>query len=124
VRAASRGERIVFRRLIAWLGIDARKTVALHPSRTVELDLPADAAFDRCRHGVEDVLGGVVREAYRDRGTLEATFGLIYSDRLTCTVVPIDAAHARVIIETRRGAQAGLTAPSPYVKALADFLTN
>jgi len=124
VRAASRGERIVFRRLIAWLGIDARKTAALHPSRTVDIDLSADAAFDRCRQGIEDVLGGVVREAYRERGTLEATFGLIYSDRLTCTVIPVDAAHACVIIETRRGAQAGLSTSSPYVKALADFLTS
>jgi hypothetical protein len=98
--------------------------VALHPSRTVEIELPKDAAFDRCRYGIEHVLGGVVREEHRAEGTLEATFGLIYSDRLTCTLVAIDGAHTRVIIETRRGAQAANNAPSPYVKALADYLTS
>jgi len=98
--------------------------VALHPSRTIELELAKDAALDRCRYGIGHVLGGVVREEHRAEGTLEATFGLIYSDRLTCTLVGIDASHTRVTIETRRGAQAANNAPSPYVKALADYLIS
>ena len=98
--------------------------MALHPSRTIELELAKDAALDRCRYGIGHVLGGVVREEHRAEGTLEATFGLIYSDRLTCTLVGIDASHTRVTIETRRGAQAANNAPSPYVKALADYLIS
>ena len=105
-----------------WLGIDAAKTAALHPSRFVEIDLPAGAAQDRCRYGIESVLGGVIRE--ERPGTIEATFGLIGSERLTCTVAEIGAARSRVTIEARRGAQAGNTAPSPYVKALAEFLAG
>jgi hypothetical protein len=110
--------------MIAWLGMARPKTVALHPSRTIELALPKDEAFDRCVDGIERVLGGVIREAQRDRGTIEAGFGLIFSERLTCTVSPIDATHARVVIEARRGAQAATAMPSSYVDALADYLTT
>jgi hypothetical protein len=109
--------------MIAWLGMARPKTVALHPSRTIELALPKDEAFARCVDGIERVLGGVIREAQRDRGTIEAGFGLIFSERLTCTVSTIDATHARVVIEARRGAQAATAMPSSYVDALADYLT-
>ncbi len=96
----------------------------MHPSRTVELELSTDAAFDRCRYGIERVLGGFVREERRTEGTLEATFGLIYSDRLTCTLAAIDGTRTRVIIETRRGAQAPNSAPAPYINALAEYLIS
>ena len=108
--------------MIAWLGIARPTTIALHPSRTIELALSKDEAFDRCRDGIERVLGGVIREADRERGTIEAGFGLIFSERLTCTVSSIDAAHSRVVIEARRGAQAATAMPSSYVDALADYL--
>lgn len=110
--------------MIAWLGIARPTTIALHPSRTLELALSKDAAFDRCRDGVERVLGGFIREADRERGTIEAGFGLIFSERLTCSVSAIDATHARVVIEARRGAQAATATPSSYVDALADYLTT
>lgn len=109
--------------MIAWLGITRPATIALHPSRTIELALSKDEAFDRCRDGIERVLGGVIREEDRERGTIEAGFGLIFSERLTCTVSAVDAAHARVLIEARRGAQAATALPSSYVDALAGFLT-
>jgi len=94
----------------------------LHPSRSIELDLSPEAAQERCRYGIEGVLGGVVRE--ERPGTVEATFGLIGSERLTCTIAGIGGGRSRVTIETRRGAQLGNPAPSPYVKALADFLAG
>lgn len=109
--------------MIAWLGIAAPKTIALHPSRTIELAVSKNEAFDRCRDGIERVLGGFIRESDRERGTIEAGFGLIFSERLTCTVTAVDAAHARVVIEARRGAQAATALPSSYVDALADYLT-
>ena len=99
-----------------------RKTAALHPSRSVELELPQAAAQERCRYGIEGVLGGVVRE--ERPGTIEATFGLIDSERLTCTIASVDAVRSRVTIETRRLAHAGTPAPSPYVSALADYLAG
>jgi hypothetical protein len=108
--------------LSAWLGIDAPKTAALHPARSVELDLTRDAAQARCRYGIEGVLGGVIRE--ERPGAIEATFGLIGSERLTCTIAAMDGGRSRVTIETRHGAQPGNPPPSPYVKALADYLAG
>jgi len=64
----------------------------------------------------------VVREEHP--GTIEATFGLIGSERLTCTIAGLEGGRSRVTIETRRGAQAGSPAASPYVKALADYLAG
>ena len=80
------------------------------------------AAQERCRYGIESVLGGVVRE--ERPGAIEATFGLVDSERLTCTVFDLGEGRSRVTIETRRGAQPGNPPPSPYVKALADYLTG
>ena len=57
-------------------------------------------------------------------GTIEATFGLIDSERLTCTLIALEGERTRVTIETRRGARAGNPPPSPYVKSLADYLTG
>ena len=110
--------------MIAWLGIARPTTIALHPSRTIELALPKDEAFDRCRDGIERVLGGVIREADRERGTVEAGFGLIFSERLTCSIYAIDVARSQVVIESRRGAHAAAATPSSYVAALADYLAN
>jgi hypothetical protein len=110
--------------MIAWLGIARPRTIALHPSRTIELALSKDEAFDRCRDGIERVLGGVIREAQRDRGTIEAGFGLIFSERLTCTISAIDPTHSEVVVEARRGAQAATAMPSSYVDALANYLTT
>ncbi|HET9393166.1 MAG TPA: hypothetical protein VFO29_06590 [Candidatus Rubrimentiphilum sp.] len=110
--------------MIAWLGIAAPKTIALHPSRTIELAVSKDEAFDRCRDGIERVLGGFIRDEERERGTIEAGFGLINSERLTCTVAALDAEHSSVLIEARRGAQAATATPSSYVTALADYLAN
>jgi hypothetical protein len=108
--------------LSAWLGIDAPKTAALHAAQSVELDLTQDAAQERCRYGIEGVLGGVIRE--ERSGTIEATFGLIGSERLTCTIAAIGGERSRVTLETRRGAQAGNPPRSPYVKALAEYLAG
>ncbi|HEY8312650.1 MAG TPA: hypothetical protein VIG51_00630, partial [Candidatus Baltobacteraceae bacterium] len=92
--------------LLKWLRIDKPQGAGLRPSRSVEVALPFDAAFDRCTDGIERVLGGVVRESDRAAGTIEATFGLAFSERLTCTFESLDAQLTRARIESRRGAQA------------------
>lgn len=102
--------------------MEPRKSVALHPSRSVELDLPKDAAFARCKRGIEDVLGGEIRDE-RAGEWIEAPFGLIDSERLACTLTTIDPSHTRVTIETRRGARPEAP-PSSYVSALAKYLTG
>ena len=96
--------------------------MALHPARSVELELSKDAAFARCKSGIENVLGGIVTDQ-RAGESIEASFGLIDSERLACTLTAVDATHTRVTIETRRGARPDAP-PSRYVSALASYLTG
>lgn len=107
-----------------WLRVEKPKSAALHVTRSLELAMPAEEAFDRCVAGIENVLGGIVRESDRGRGYIEATFGLMFSERLSCTLQPLDdGARTRVTIESRRGARPEAAAGSQYVEALASYLT-
>lgn len=107
-----------------WLRVERPQSVALHPSQTLELDEPYSTAFERCVRGIEDVLGGVIRDSSEQRGSIEAAFGLINSERLTCTLTSLDERRTRVLIESRRGASAQPAKSSQYVRALAEFLQS
>jgi hypothetical protein len=108
--------------LFKWLRPERPSGVALHPSRTIELDIPPEHAFQRAAEGIDRVLGGIVRETDPARGTIEATFGLINSERLTVRVEPLETNRSRVIIESRRGVTGEPPRGSQYVDALAAFL--
>src|SRR5579884_983663 len=105
-----------------WLRVERPSGVALHPLQRLELERPYEAVFSECLRGIESVLGGIVRERDEHRGRIEATFGLVDSERLTCIVEPVDAGRTRVVIESRRGASAEPPKPSQNVRALAEFL--
>lgn len=112
------------RYLFKWLKVERPSGVALHPSRTLELDVAPQEAFARCTQGIEQILGGAVREADSERGRIEATFGLIDSERMSVSVLPLEGGRSRVVIESRRGASAAPAKPSAYVQALAQFLQS
>lgn len=105
-----------------WLRVERPPGVATHASQTIEIDDAYADAFHRCVRGIEDVLGGAVRESDEQRGTIEATFGLINSERLSCKLAAIGDRRARIIIESRRGISAEPAKPSDYVRALAEYL--
>lgn len=105
-----------------WLRPERPSGVALHPAQTVELDLPFAAAFDRCLEGIAGVLGGAVRESDARTGSIEATFGLVNSERLAVSLESIDPQRTRVTIESRRVLTAEPPRTSQYVRALANFL--
>lgn len=107
-----------------WLRVERPPGVATHASQTVELETPYGDAFAKCVRGIEDVLGGAVREADEQRGSIEATFGLVNSERLTCDISRLDEQRTRVRIESRRGPSAEPPKPSQYVSALAAFLAK
>lgn len=107
-----------------WLHVERPPGVALHAAQTLELDRAHDEVFAQCVRGIEDVLGGAVRTSDREGGSIEATFGLIDSERLTCSIVPLDRGRTRVVIESRRGARPEPAKPSQYVRALAEFLQS
>ncbi|HZZ65411.1 MAG TPA: hypothetical protein VFE17_07935 [Candidatus Baltobacteraceae bacterium] len=105
-----------------WLRIDRPPGVALHPTRTLELDVPAQVAFQRSIEGIQNTLGGIIREKDEQSGTIEATFGLINSERITVSVVPAGDHSSRVVIESRRGVSGEPPPTSQYVDALAEYL--
>lgn len=105
-----------------WLRPERPSGVALHPTQTVDVQLPPARAFERCVEGIENVLGGVVRERDAQHGTIDATFGLVNSERISVTVEPLEDGGSRVIIESRRVLSAEPPRASPYVGALARFL--
>ncbi len=110
--------------LLKWLRPERPPGVALHPSRTIELDMPAAQAFVRSMEGIEQILGGYVRESDAARATIEATFGLVNSERLMVSVQQLENNRSRVIIESRRGASPEARKGSQYVDALANYLLN
>jgi hypothetical protein len=108
--------------LLKWLRSERPAGVALHPTRTLELELPPDEVFERALRGTEHTLGGIIRDCNRQLRTFEATFGLINSERLTITVQPLETQRTRVIIESRRFASGQVPSASHYVEVLADYL--
>lgn len=107
-----------------WLRVERPPGVALHASQTIELERSREAVFVQCLRGIEDVLGGAVRSRDERQGVIEATFGLVDSERLSCMLTSLDPARTRVIIESRRGASPEPAKPSQYVRALAEFLQS
>lgn len=90
--------------LLKWLGLTIEKPagVAVRPSRTLELALPYGMVFERCVRGLEEALGAQVGVADPQTGCIEASFGLIFSERLACCVRRIDDQTTSVTIESRR----------------------
>lgn len=107
-----------------WLHIERPPGVALHASQTVDVHGSFAVVFARTAGGIEQVLGGVVRSSDDRAGVIEATFGLVDSERLTCTISRIGDDRQRVRIESRRGARGEPAKPSQYVHALARFLES
>jgi hypothetical protein len=105
-----------------WLRIERPAGIAPTASERVQVALPFADAYRKCLRGIEDVLGGAVREADERRGSIEATFGLVNSERLSCSLEKCGEAATEVLIQSRRGASAEPAKPSQYVHALAEFL--
>ncbi len=80
------------------------------------------AAFALCVRAVEQVLGGTIAVAEPDRGSIEAAFGLIGSERLSILVEPLDAQRSRISLQSRRGARPQAAPASHYVDALCNYL--
>ncbi|GAC1390530.1 MAG: hypothetical protein NVSMB31_07610 [Vulcanimicrobiaceae bacterium] len=103
-----------------WLGLGVENSggIAVRPSRTMEIGLSYDAAFARCLQGLAEVVGANVREADSQRGTIDATFGLTFSERLACSIARIDETRTRVTIESRRIAGTSLPKDSAVLDRL------
>lgn len=74
--------------------------------------------------GIERVLGGYVRDSDASAGRIEATFGLVNSERLSVSVEPLESNRSRVIIESRRSLSPEPARESQYVDVLANWLSG
>ncbi len=110
--------------LIKWLRIDKSTGAAISPSRKFEVEAPFEQVFEASRDGIERVLGGIVRESDARSGVIEATFGLMFSERLTCSLERIEQDRTGVRIQSRRLAQAEVRTKSDYVDRLAAFVQD
>jgi hypothetical protein len=109
--------------LTRWLGFERPGArVGLRPYRDVELSLDFAAAYARCRTAIDAVLGATVFAGDEKTGFIEAGFGLVNSERLRCTLSPIDAGHTAIRIEAFFPAGVDVPASSRNVDALADAL--
>lgn len=97
------------------------RSAVLHPTAILEVSSAPEETFERVVRAIGDLLGGTVRSAEPAAGRIEATFGLIDSERLTCTIEP--STHGtRVTIESRSGPRMQPRTASLYVDALANAL--
>ncbi|GAC1655700.1 MAG: hypothetical protein NVS9B12_06920 [Vulcanimicrobiaceae bacterium] len=106
--------------LLKWLGLSVEKTpgISVRPTRTFPVALGLAACFGRCVEGLEDVLGAQVRELDEQRGIVEASFGLMFSERIACSMRPIDETNTEVSLESRRIAASSLPKDSAVLDRL------
>lgn len=105
-----------------WLRVDRPSSAALHPTRTLVIEAPASAVYAACISAIEHTLGGHVYEQNAAAGRIDATFGLVNSERLSVTLAALEEEKTRVTVESRRGALSQQRASSDYVDALTNYL--
>lgn len=90
--------------LLKWLGLTTERPagIAVRPVRAFEVPFGFDAAYGRCVNALEQTVGANLREADAQRGYIEATFGLMFSERIACSLDPLGADRTRVTLESRR----------------------
>lgn len=96
----------------------------MRPSRALTIAVPFDAAFERCLRGLQEIVGAQIRATDKQTGTIEATFGLMFSERLACSVHGIDEHSSHVTIESRRIAGADIPKSSAVLDRLAEWVAE
>ena len=94
----------------------------MRPHRIVELPLTLDAAYDRVKDCLDRTLGANISVDDRKTHFIEATFGLVKSERLRISLEPIDETHTRIRIEAHFQAGMTIAEKSTAVDALANAL--
>ncbi len=112
--------------LLRWLGIGRERStsISVRPSRTLTIAVSYEGAFERCVRGLQDVVGAQIRTMDEQTGTIEATFGLMFSERIACTIERIDAGTTQVTIESRRIAGAELPRDSAVLDRLSEWVAQ
>ena len=105
---------------LKWLKPETSSRIGMRPHRTLELAAKFDEAYDRVMRELNRKLGANISVDDRKTGFIEATFGLINSERLRVNVESVDEAHTRVRIEAYYPAGMTIAEKSANVDALAN----
>lgn len=100
--------------LLRWLRIERPPGVALHPIRIVQLQAGPEQAYGRCAAIVEQTLGGHIT-AHDAPSLLEASFGLVNSERISLSIEARADGGSTVRLQSRRLAGAQQTQESAYL---------
>jgi hypothetical protein len=107
---------------LKWLRPETSSRIGMRPHQNVELALSIDAAFDRVLHMLDRELGANISVDDRKTHFIEATFGLVKSERLRIYFETIDDAHTLVRIEAYYQAGMTIAEKSMAVETLAKAL--
>lgn len=109
--------------LLRWLRIERPPGVALHPIRIVQLQARPEQAYARCAAIVEQTLGGHIT-AHAAPSSLEASFGLVNSERISVSIEALGEGGSTVRLQSRRLAGAQQTQESVYLARFAKELAR
>jgi hypothetical protein len=108
--------------LLKWLRPDTSSRVGMRPHKNVELPLNIDEAYGRVKKLIDRELGANISIDDPKTHFIEATFGLINSERIRVSLEGIDENGTRVRIEAYYPAGMKIAEKSAAVNALANAL--
>ena len=108
--------------LLKWLRPETSSRIGMRPHKNVELPLPIDEAHDQVLKQLDQTLGANISVDDRKTHFIEATFGLVKSERLRINFEAMDGSHTLVRIEAHYQAGMTIAEKSTAVEALAKAL--
>ncbi|PZR58577.1 MAG: hypothetical protein DLM50_03610 [Candidatus Meridianibacter frigidus] len=110
--------------LVKWLGlrIERPASIAVRPSRAFTVPFSYDWVFERALSGMRDTLGADISREDRAAGVIEGAFGLLFSERISCSLTRQNDHATEVRLESRRSANAELPKASAALQRLEQHL--
>jgi hypothetical protein len=108
--------------ILKWLRPDTTTRIGMRPHRIVELELAIDDAYRHVLKLVDHELGANTSIEDPQTHFIEATFGLINSERIRINLEKIDKTHTRIRIEAYFPANMKIAEKSLAVETLARAL--
>jgi hypothetical protein len=106
-----------------WLDLrKQRRPVGLRPHRETVVAAGCEEVAERVRRAIADVLGAHVTSD--DGHTIEAAFGLVQSERIRCSLTPLDDRRTQLLVEAVYPPGSAAPARSASVEALVDALAR
>lgn len=110
--------------LLKWLKPETSHKISLRPRQDVTLEIAYDDAYANTKTAIEQTLGANVTIDDKSTHLIEASFGLVNSERIRCTFDCKTESTTTIRIEALFPAGANIPKESRAVEALAEALKN